>query len=195
MAGKRFHTAHPHTHLENLCRSEAIHIYLLVYVLVFLKQLKFCCWAFEKFFPKRYQSGLIKSIVYPWVCEDVPYENFPAMAYARTSAGPAGRPGACIFQIGCHFLISRIFFFESRSLVDFQIGNEPSIAHGVHFFFGNRSLVDFQIGNDDLGRLGTTWRRLSSPGGDFLTTSWRLRELAAIFGDFLTTSWRLLDDF
>ena len=23
------------------------------------------------------------------------------MAYARTSAGPAGRPGACIFQIGC----------------------------------------------------------------------------------------------
>ena len=22
------------------------------------------------------------------------------MAYARTSAGPAGRPGACIFQIG-----------------------------------------------------------------------------------------------
>ena len=51
------------------------------------------------FFPKRYQSGLIKSIVYPWVCEDVPYENFSAMAYARTSAGPAGRPGACKSQI------------------------------------------------------------------------------------------------
>ena len=28
------------------------------------------------------------------MCEDV-----PAMAYARTSAGPAGRPGACIFQL------------------------------------------------------------------------------------------------
>ena len=28
---------------------------------------------YRRFFPKRWQSGLIKSIVYPWVCEDVPY--------------------------------------------------------------------------------------------------------------------------
>ena len=53
------------------------------------------------------------------------------MAYARTSAGPAGRPGACISQIRFQILyktsISRPFLFENRSLVDFQIGNE---GHG-----------------------------------------------------------------
>ena len=58
-------------------------------------------------------------------------EKFPAMAYARTSAGPAGRPGACRSQVRFQFLyrisISRPFLFENRSLVDFQIGNE---GHG-----------------------------------------------------------------
>ena len=39
------------------------------------------------------------------MCEDVPYENFPAMAYARTSAGPAGRPGARTFLIGFQKMI------------------------------------------------------------------------------------------
>ena len=33
-----------------------------------------------------------------WGC--AVWKKFPAMAYARTSAGPAGRPGACISQIG-----------------------------------------------------------------------------------------------
>ena len=89
------------------------------------------------------------------------------MAYARTSAGPAGRPGACISQfrdkiyLPCHFLL------ENRSLVDFQIGNE---GHGGdldengcftsrtcvlrldrygssgYLFFEKHSLIDFQIG-------------------------------------------------
>ena len=45
------------------------------------------------FFPKRYQSGLIKSIVYGCVCEDVPYGKvsrpwpMPGLQRARP-AGP-----------------------------------------------------------------------------------------------------------
>ena len=53
------------------------------------------------------------------------------MAYSRTSAGPAGRPGACIsqfrFQFRDRISIPRHFLIENRPLVDFQIGNE---GHG-----------------------------------------------------------------
>ena len=34
------------------------------------------------------------------------------MAYARTSAGPAGRPGACIFQIGAEFCSLAISYLK-----------------------------------------------------------------------------------
>ena len=106
-----------------------------------------------------------------WGC--AVWKNFPAMAYARTSAGPAGRPGACIFQGRVQFRdiisIPRPFLFENRSLVDFQIGNE---GHGGdldengcftskemrfalyrygsrgNFLFQNQSFIDFQIGNE-----------------------------------------------
>ena len=45
-------------------------------------------------------------------------------------------------QVLRRILISRHFLFENRSLVDFQIGNEPYIAHGDNFFSGKRSLVN-----------------------------------------------------
>ena len=67
------------------------------------------------------------------------------MAYARTSAGPAGRPGACIFQFQYQFLdktsVPRHFLFENRSLVDFQIGNEGhggDLEENGHFPYGKR---------------------------------------------------------
>ena len=58
-----------------------------------------------------------------WGC--AVWKKFPAMAYARTSAGPAGRPGAGISQIrdtipGKTF-VPRHFLFGNRSLVDCQI--------------------------------------------------------------------------
>ena len=47
------------------------------------------------------------------------------LAYARTSAGPAGRPGAGISQIRDTIrdktFVPRHFLFGNRSLVDFQI--------------------------------------------------------------------------
>ena len=52
------------------------------------------------------------------------------------------------------------FLFENQSLVDFQIGNEPPIAHGVHFLFENQPLVDFQIGKHE-----TAQTQPSSGGG------------------------------
>ena len=52
-----------------------------------------------------------------WGC--AVWKNFPAMAYARTSAGPAGRAGACKSQIPCRTSIPRHVLFENRSLVDF----------------------------------------------------------------------------
>ena len=106
-----------------------------------------------------------------WGC--AVWKNFPAMAYARPSAGPAGRPGACISQIpcqlGCRTSISRHFLFENRSLVDFTERNwrpwgrswwkwlfylkEIGFAFDRcgsrgYFFFENASLINFQIGNE-----------------------------------------------
>ena len=79
--------------------------------------------SFKSFFPKRYQSGLIKSIVYPWVCEDVPYGKMsrPWPMPGPQRARPAGpehansrsQPDRSWTSISRHFL------FENRALVDF----------------------------------------------------------------------------
>ena len=59
-------------------------------------------------------------------------KKFPAMAYARTSAGPAGRPGACIFQLGPvrmqNFDLSPFFIW--KSLIGWFYGEEMK-AMGV----------------------------------------------------------------
>ena len=95
------------------------------------------------------------------------------MAYARTSAGPAGPARSMHISSSCAefpFLAMSVLF-ENRSLVDFQrghgpltilrvcflcgnprlvafqIGNEPSLADGDHFPYGNRPMVAFDIGN------------------------------------------------
>ena len=81
------------------------------------------------------------------------------MAYARTSAGPAGRPGACISPIGGKTSISRHFFFGNRSLVDFTERNRrpwglqghafcawTAMDPSGYFLFEKHSLIDFQIG-------------------------------------------------
>jgi len=41
-----------------------------------------------------------------------------------------------------------ISYLEIRSLVDFQIGNGPHSVLRVRFRFGNSRLVAFQIGNE-----------------------------------------------
>ena len=105
-----------------------------------------------------------------WGC--AVWKNFPAMAYARTSAGPAGRPGACIFQIGpvsvpnfhsSPFPIwkSLIGRFSNRKwrpwgrswwkwlfyLKEMRFALDRYGSRG-HFLFENQSFIDFPIGNE-----------------------------------------------
>ena len=104
-----------------------------------------------------------------WGC--AVWKNFPAMAYARTSAGPAGRPGAALSQIpassGTELWFLATSYLEIAHWSILLRGNE---GHGEdldengcftsrtcvlrldrygssgYFFFEKHSLIDFQIG-------------------------------------------------
>ena len=52
------------------------------------------------------------------------------MAYARTSAGPAGRPGACIFQIGAELPFLAISYLKIPPLIG-RFYSEELKAMGV----------------------------------------------------------------
>ena len=98
-----------------------------------------------------------------WGC--AVWKKFPAMAYARTSAGPAGRPGACISQLGpargqnfhtsplliWKSLIGRFYWEGLKAmgtiLMKMAVLLEENGSRG-HFLFENPSLINFQIGNE-----------------------------------------------
>ena len=66
------------------------------------------------FFPKRWKSGLIKSIgwsVCGWGCGG--WKKFPAMGYARPTARPAARPIDRIFQVPFQFPFQVLWFYPS----------------------------------------------------------------------------------
>ena len=106
-----------------------------------------------------------------WGC--AVWKKFPAMAYAWTSAGPAGRPGACRFQIGARSG-TKLLYLATSSLV---IAHWSILLRGIeghgedldengcftsrtcvlrldrygsrgHFLFEKQSFIDFQIGNE-----------------------------------------------
>ena len=97
-----------------------------------------------------------------WGC--AVWKNFPAMAYARTSAGPAGRPGACISQLWTARMqnfdtspfpiwksrIGRFYWEELKAmgkiLMKMAVLLKGNGSRG-HFLFENPSLINFQIGN------------------------------------------------
>ena len=104
-----------------------------------------------------------------WGC--AVWKKFPAMAYARTSAGPAGRPGACIFQIRCQIGAELWYLAISfLKIAHWSISLRGIEGHGGdldengcftwrkcvlrldrygssgYFFFAKYSLIDFQRG-------------------------------------------------
>ena len=127
---------------------------------------------YRRFFPKRWQSGLIKSIVYPWVCEDVPYGKssrpwpMPGPQRARPAgpeqAYPSSEPDR---RQNFHLsplliwksLIGRFYWEELKAMGTILMKMAVLLqGHAFcawtamdpsgYFFFETHSLIDFQIG-------------------------------------------------
>ena len=124
------------------------------------------------FSPKRYLSGLIMSIAYPWVCEDVPYGKMsrPWPMPEPQRARPAG-PEHADFRSqpdpGQNFDTSPLLFWKSligrfyweelkamgkllMKMAVFLQGHAfcawTAMDPSGYFFFEKHSLIDFQIG-------------------------------------------------
>ena len=110
-----------------------------------------------------------KSIVYPWVCEDVPYGKMsrpwpmPGPQRARPAGPEHAYPSSCAefpFLANSYLKIVHWSIFKQEMkamgrswwkwlfyLKEMRFALDRYGSRG-HFFFENQSLIDFQIGNE-----------------------------------------------